>query len=309
LDTLRDSRNATDALIASNDDLAAGSRVARLRRMGGLLIRQLPETSGQAPTAAARQRDARLAAARADSLAHLVQASTAAQKFLLGVPARVRTPVAARPVHTARPTCDGRRATIVGTEGPDVIDGTPGRDVIVGLGGDDQISGRGQNDIICAGDGNDLVFGNGGNDTLVGGAGNDFLDGGAGDDAMDAGGDRFDAIAFFDETGPVTASLATGTASGDGNDTFSGAEQLFGGDFADTFTGDGGDNGLFGNGGNDTLSGGAGNDNLNGGAGNDSLFGEAGNDFLDGADGVDFLDGGPDFDICANGESVINCET
>src|SRR6266567_2717501 len=39
------------------------------------------------------------------------------------------------------PTCDGRPATIVGTEGNDTIKGTPGRDVIVGLGGDDQIYG------------------------------------------------------------------------------------------------------------------------------------------------------------------------
>ena len=33
-----------------------------------------------------------------------------------------------------RPFCNGRQATIVGTDGPDVIYGTPGRDVIAALG-------------------------------------------------------------------------------------------------------------------------------------------------------------------------------
>src|SRR3989442_11330581 len=53
--------------------------------------------------------------------------------------------------------CNGRRATIVGTQGDDVIYGTPGRDVIAGLGGNDEIHGRGQNDIICGGPGDDFI--------------------------------------------------------------------------------------------------------------------------------------------------------
>src|SRR5262245_2778866 len=137
--------------------------------------------------------------------------------------------------HGSRATCDGRVPTILGTDGPDVIKGTPGRDVIAGLGGDDQIGG-GQNDIICGGDGNDRLNGGSGNDTLFGeGGDNDFLDGGPGNDMMDAGGSRFDAIVFFDATGPVTASLATGTATGQGTDTFTGANELHGGQGDDTF--------------------------------------------------------------------------
>jgi RTX calcium-binding nonapeptide repeat (4 copies) len=49
--------------------------------------------------------------------------------------------VTARRLQAAPPTCDGRVATIVGTEGNDTINGTAGRDVIVGLGGDDTIYG------------------------------------------------------------------------------------------------------------------------------------------------------------------------
>src|SRR5437667_6067444 len=48
----------------------------------------------------------------------------------------------------APPLCDGRRATIVGTNGDDTLEGTPGRDVIAALGGNDVVYGLGQNDLI-----------------------------------------------------------------------------------------------------------------------------------------------------------------
>jgi uncharacterized delta-60 repeat protein len=89
--------------------------------------------------------------------------------------------------------CNGKNATIVGTDGPDVINGTTGDDVILGLGGDDTIHGGGGNDTICGGDGNDSLFGDEGNDTLIGGAGSDTLDGGIGTDiAIDS--DTFTVI-------------------------------------------------------------------------------------------------------------------
>ena len=55
------------------------------------------------------------------------------------------------------PTCLGEPATIVGTDGNDMIAGTDGDDVIVGLGGDDVIrsGGSSDTDLICGGDGND----------------------------------------------------------------------------------------------------------------------------------------------------------
>lgn len=247
---------------------------------GGLPISPLQDRSGQARAAEAgqRARDLRLAALKAANLARLLRSdstvSTAiAQEALLLERARLRPHTSAGPAQAGPPTCAGRRATIVGTDGPDVIHGTQGRDVIVGLGGDDTIYGLGQDDLICGGDGHDLVYGGAGNDTIFGGAGDDLLDGGHGNDTIDGGGDQFDGAAFFDETGPVTASLVTGTATGDGNDTFTNVEQLHGGDFSDTFTGDAADNGLFGNGGNDTLFGGAGNDYLSGGTGNDTISG------------------------------------
>jgi len=80
-------------------------------------------------------------------------------------------------------TCDGRAATIVGTDGPDRLVGTPGPDVIVALGGDDLVVGMGGDDVICGGpgndslqggDGNDRLFGEGGDDQCVGGPGVDF---------------------------------------------------------------------------------------------------------------------------------------
>ncbi|MGH8566289.1 MAG: calcium-binding protein [Gammaproteobacteria bacterium] len=75
-------------------------------------------------------------------------------------------------------TCQGRRATLVGTEGNDVLRGTARRDVIHGLGGNDKIRGLGGNDILCGGEGRDQLRGGAGKDRLHGGAGVDLCDGG-----------------------------------------------------------------------------------------------------------------------------------
>ena len=58
------------------------------------------------------------------------------------------TLAAAPSAQAAAPECFGRRATIVGTPGPDSLTGTPGPDVIVGLGGADNIAGLGGDDLI-----------------------------------------------------------------------------------------------------------------------------------------------------------------
>ena len=54
-----------------------------------------------------------------------------------------------------QPTCKGKPATIVGTNGRDVRKGTSGKDVMVGLGGNDKLSGLAGNDLICGGAGKD----------------------------------------------------------------------------------------------------------------------------------------------------------
>ena len=83
--------------------------------------------------------------------------------------------------------CNGLRATIVGTEGDDVLRGTDGDDVIVSLGGDDRVWGQRGDDVICLGSGNDRAFGNQGGDTIFGEAGDDDLFGNGGDDVLDGG--------------------------------------------------------------------------------------------------------------------------
>jgi Ca2+-binding RTX toxin-like protein len=92
------------------------------------------------------------------------------------------------PPGQAPPTCNGKPATIVGTEGSDLLDtGTPGSDVIVGLGGADSLRGKRGNDVICGGAGNDILTGGNGKDTLLGQAGGDALEGGKGKDRCEGG--------------------------------------------------------------------------------------------------------------------------
>jgi RTX calcium-binding nonapeptide repeat (4 copies) len=95
-------------------------------------------------------------------------------------------PAATPPSH-APPTCNGKPATILGTDGSDDLGGTQGPDVIVGLGGNDFPDGRGGNDVICGGDGADYIDGGHGEDTLLGQAGRDALIGGDGKDRCEGG--------------------------------------------------------------------------------------------------------------------------
>jgi len=84
-------------------------------------------------------------------------------------------------------SCGIRTATIVGTEGSDVLVGTAGVDVIVALGGDDVLRGLGGNDILCGGQGRDWLDGGRGGDWLSGGSGSDQLSGGRGGDWLSGG--------------------------------------------------------------------------------------------------------------------------
>ncbi len=105
-------------------------------------------------------------------------------------------------------TCDGREATIVGTEADDDLVGTDGPDVIAGLGGDDTVRG---------GEGDDVLCGDAGIDQLFGGPGDDHLDPGT------APHRRPDQLLWSDARNAITLDLGDGTSGtsvGQGHDTF-----------------------------------------------------------------------------------------
>lgn len=182
-------------------------------------------------------------------------------------------------------------ANIPGTSGDDTLVGTAGDDTIDGFAGNDVEIGRGGNDTLNGDDDHDMLRGGDGNDTLNGGNGDDYLRGGEGDDIID-GGAGFDRAAFqvlvnnpgIGETGVQTGATVDlnlqGVAqdTGHGMDTLIGIENVSGTNFADTLTGNGGDNWIWGEGGDDVLSGGGGNDLIEAGPGNSVLDGGAGTD-------------------------------
>jgi hypothetical protein len=94
-------------------------------------------------------------------------------------------------------SCVGQKATVIGSDGDDVLVGTPGPDVIAGGPGSDIIVGRAGDDVICGGsgvdtlignEGVDYLFGDDGDDRITGGSGDDVLEGGAGNDRLFGGG-------------------------------------------------------------------------------------------------------------------------
>ena len=218
-------------------------------------------------------------------------------------------------------------ATVVGTDGDDVLQGTEGADVIDGRGGDDRILGLGGDDVLCGGEGQDRLLGGAGSDTLHGDLDakvaedtdyyvyyGDTLDGGAGDDVLDPGSDgrhegSVDTVTYADATQAVTVDLGAGTATGDGADTILGPvatlvgspydDALTGTDAAETIVGSAGRDRLAGLGGADLLAGGswsAGDDDrvgnlLRGGPGRDELHGSEGDDEIRGGPGNDLVQG------------------
>jgi Ca2+-binding RTX toxin-like protein len=150
--------------------------------------------------------------------------------------------VAAAPA-AAKPSCDGKAATIVSNAAH--IVGTKAPDVIVAGPGDNEIDGEGGNDTICAGAGDDNVDGGRGDDTIFGEEGDDTLHGERGSDQLDGG---------------------------------AGSDRVFGDSGNDDVTGGEGDNdSVFGDAGDDSVSGGAGDfDVVTGGPGNDHIDGGPG---------------------------------
>lgn len=170
--------------------------------------------------------------------------------------------IAAAPSAHAAYYCFGKRATKVGTNGPDNLSGSPYKsDVIVALGGRDTIytggdwpSGNDPRDYICAGPGNDFAKGGPGADRINGGDGADELDGSFGHDIVDGNGGDDRVLDVDSEYESVS----------------------------DTLRGSKGNDIVWGDYGADLLSGGKGNDDLYEGscAHASSLYGGPGNDTL-----------------------------
>jgi Ca2+-binding RTX toxin-like protein len=204
---------------------------------------------------------------------------------------------------------------IVGLGGNDIIHGFGGSDRVCGSAGADSIfadagtvhakGGLGDDllyggpgaDVLTGGAGADQAFGAAGSDTIAASAGDDSIDGGAGNDHL-IGGLGFDAVLFIDAPSFVHASLASASATGDGADTLTGFEGVFGSAFNDVLTGDPGETNF--------LVGSAGNDRLLGGDGAATNCTASGScfDYLAGGDGDDVVNGGPGQDFAAFIDSI-----
>jgi Ca2+-binding RTX toxin-like protein len=187
----------------------------------------------------------------------------------------------------------GRVATVVGTEGPDVLTGSPADEVIHGLGGDDVIDVLDGNDYVCGGAGNDNLTNVG---SLLG-----RFSGDEGDDAIRVSGHG--DVSYEDAPNGV---VLTHDPVGGGNvvtgwgrdevhwcvDTLVGSRFDDVIDFSSRDAHACGGIDVSGLAGDDSLTGGAGEDNLDGGLGDDALYGHAEQDSLNGGPGDDLLDGG-----------------
>jgi Ca2+-binding RTX toxin-like protein len=252
-------------------------------------------------------------------------AAVAATAIVAALALAPTTGMAAGRAGSGAPTCFGKPATAVGTEGDDVILGTRGDDVIVGLGGNDVLgqaapgSDAGTNgvDLICGGDGEDTLYGGNGadkldgglkDDTLIGGKGPDLLQGhilddviypdgyrnapcsDTSNDVIQGGADK-DVVVYDTACTPaIHVDLVAGVATGQGTDTLELVDGAQGGPQADVLIG------------NDT------NNRFYGGDGDDTISGAGGKDSLDGGPGFDALDGGSGIDTCVNGEDDHSCE-
>lgn len=190
--------------------------------------------------------------------------------------------------------CDGRLATIVGTNEHDILRGTDGPDVIVAGAGGDWVDAGAGDDVVCGGPGRDTILGETGDDRLFGqadvvkggggalpGVYGDRLDGGEGDDVISGGWDprqndpdypgygKSDSLGFFpgSSESPVTVDLVEGHAEGDliGSDRIVTELRL------DVQTGPGDDR-IIGTSGANVLDAGSGSDTVFAGGGGDLVL-------------------------------------
>lgn len=210
-----------------------------------------------------------------------------------------------------------------GTTAPETYYGLGGDDQLRGGDGDDQLYGNDGADQIWGDDGHDNLFGGRGSDTIYGGEGSDTIEGGAGGDTIYGGNgaDRIStggASSVEDRDRPEDINVVYGEG---GDDTITGdlspKDQLHGGDGNDSISGAGE---LWGDSGNDNLSsrGGA---TLHGGEGDDYLsswsnsapsvtvmYGDAGKDSFNGdwSNDVMFVELGDSYVNAGSGTDVIH---
>ncbi|HEX4753829.1 MAG TPA: calcium-binding protein [Solirubrobacterales bacterium] len=244
--------------------------------------------------------------------------------FLLGLlVAAFFAVTAAGAENGAAPMCDGHRATIVGTDGDDVIHGTDQADVIWGGPGNDKIYGGLGNDIICGGAGDDLIHGGRGNDWIEGGPGTDRVFGDLGDDHVSGGPGNRDEVSGglgIDTVngGPGNEDIVRGDYGYDRMDGGPGK-----GDIASFSTAVAGRKGsgvwvslpahkAFGDGHDrlfrfESIEGSAFHDTLIGDKQSNVILGGPGNDTIKGGGGHDELNGGQGDDHCQGGPIRVSC--
>ena len=162
-------------------------------------------------------------------------------------------------------------------------------EMVSGSGHDDTLIGDHLVNWLYGGAGQDQLVGRGGADLLYGGLGNDILIGGSGADTFFGGSGR-DLVSYSNSRSAIRADLAAPSAHRGTDalgDRFSRVEDLLGGPYNDTLSGDAATNRLYGGSGHDQIFGRDGNDTLYGGVGNDVLVGGRGSDLFYGGSGRD----------------------
>lgn len=210
--------------------------------------------------------------------------------------------------------------------GDDFAHGDAGNDQLFGSEGLDELHGDSGNDQLSAFDDTGGATG-AGDDLMVGGDGDDLVQGGPGNDRLDAGVGN-DTLKFYEfgEEG-VSVDLASGTASGRGEDMVIGFENVGGTPYTDTLIGTDDANLVIGGEGDDVIESldgddtiyadsigcgsstphTANSDQINGGSGDDWIQaghqcgGADGNDIANGEDGNDEILGGAGDDQLTGG--------
>ncbi len=214
----------------------------------------------------------------------------------------------------------GGTATFLDAEGNEYTLTYSNFDRFVGFEGGIEVTGTNQNDSLVGGDGPDVIDALDGNDTVDGGAGNDSIDGGQGQDNL-AGGAGNDTIIGgdnalgFDNDDTIDGGVGDDSIlAGFGDDSVTGdagSDTLSGGDGADTLEGGDGADSILGGDGRDSIDAGDGDDTIQGGPGDstggDIISAGTGDDailwFVGDANNFQSIDGGDDTD-----RLIINME-